>query len=191
MKASSPRGSGSAAAKRSKNLGDFGRLQAPAGFSDLLRHALPPPTRLPSLALRRRGLYIPAMSDPAAEPVLFDALLTPHRSLSPRGFALLMAIAGLVGFGFGAAFLVHGRLAHLRLLRRRMAAVLCLLPPQLPRGADARAGAPDAGPAHRRAPRSPRARSSPGASSPIGSGSRWTIRRSMGASFPSPPTASA
>ena len=48
------------------------------------------------------------MSDPAAEPVLFDALLTPHRSLSPRGFALLMAIAGLVGFGFGAAFLVMG-----------------------------------------------------------------------------------
>jgi uncharacterized membrane protein len=48
------------------------------------------------------------MSDPAPEPVLFDALLTPHRSLSPRGFALLMAIAGLVGFGFGAAFLVMG-----------------------------------------------------------------------------------
>ena len=48
------------------------------------------------------------MNAPAAEPVLFDALLTPHRSLSPRGFALLMALAGLVGFGFGAAFLVMG-----------------------------------------------------------------------------------
>ena len=48
------------------------------------------------------------MSDPAREPVLFDALLTPHRSLSPRGFTLLMALAGLVGFGFGAAFLVMG-----------------------------------------------------------------------------------
>jgi len=48
------------------------------------------------------------MRDPAQEPVLFDALLTPHRSLSPRGFALLMTLAGLVGFGFGAAFLVMG-----------------------------------------------------------------------------------
>jgi uncharacterized membrane protein len=43
-----------------------------------------------------------------AEPVLFDALLTPHRSLSPRGFAILMSLAALIGFGFGAAFLVMG-----------------------------------------------------------------------------------
>lgn len=48
------------------------------------------------------------MSDPAVAPVLFDAVLTPHRSLSPRGFAILMAIAGLIGFGFGAAFILLG-----------------------------------------------------------------------------------
>ncbi len=45
---------------------------------------------------------------PAAEPVLFDALLTPHRSLSPRGFAILMGLAGLVGFASGVAFLLMG-----------------------------------------------------------------------------------
>jgi len=43
-----------------------------------------------------------------AEPVLFDALLTPHRSLSPRGFVILMSLAALIGFAFGAAFLVMG-----------------------------------------------------------------------------------
>ena len=48
------------------------------------------------------------MSEAAAEPVLFDALITPHRSLSPRGFAVLMGIAGLIGFGFGAGFLIRG-----------------------------------------------------------------------------------
>jgi uncharacterized membrane protein len=48
------------------------------------------------------------MSNPAAAAVLFDAVLTPHRSLSPRGFAILMAAAGLIGFGFGAAFMLLG-----------------------------------------------------------------------------------
>ncbi|MEX2200039.1 MAG: DUF2244 domain-containing protein [Dongiaceae bacterium] len=41
-------------------------------------------------------------------PALFDAVLTPHRSLSPAGFAILMtAIAG-VGFVGGMAFLLAG-----------------------------------------------------------------------------------
>jgi uncharacterized membrane protein len=48
------------------------------------------------------------MRDPVAPPVLFDAVLTPHRSLSPRGFAILMTVAGLIGFGFGAAFMLLG-----------------------------------------------------------------------------------
>src|SRR6185369_10550865 len=114
MKASSPRGSGSAAAKRSKTSAISAGFNRPPDFRTFFATpaffttpASPDPSR-PSLALRRRGLYIPAMSDPAAEPVLFDALLTPHRSLGPRGFALLMAAAGLVGFGFGTAFLVMG-----------------------------------------------------------------------------------
>jgi uncharacterized membrane protein len=48
------------------------------------------------------------MADAAPEQVLFDALLTPHRSLSPRGFAILMAVAGSIGFVFGAAFMLMG-----------------------------------------------------------------------------------
>jgi len=39
---------------------------------------------------------------------LFDAVLYPHRSLGPRGFALLMAAIALVGFGGGLAFLLAG-----------------------------------------------------------------------------------
>src|ERR1700756_4053332 len=48
------------------------------------------------------------MSDTVGEPILFDAILTPYRSLSPRGFAILMTVAGLIGFGFGAAFILLG-----------------------------------------------------------------------------------
>src|SRR5439155_16493379 len=60
-----------------------------------------------SLAAGGTGLYIPTMSE-TAEPVLFDALLTPHRSLSARGFVILMSLAAVIGFGFGAAFLLMG-----------------------------------------------------------------------------------
>ena len=48
------------------------------------------------------------MSSSAAEPVLFDAVLTPYRSLSPRGFAILMGTAGSIGFAFGAGFIALG-----------------------------------------------------------------------------------
>jgi uncharacterized membrane protein len=48
------------------------------------------------------------MSDGAPDEVLFEALLTPHRSLSPRGFAILMALAGGIGFVFGGAFILLG-----------------------------------------------------------------------------------
>jgi uncharacterized membrane protein len=48
------------------------------------------------------------MSNPPGEPVLFDAVLTPYRSLSPRGFAILMGTAGLIGFAFGAGFIALG-----------------------------------------------------------------------------------
>lgn len=43
-----------------------------------------------------------------AEPALFDALLTPHRSLGPRGFVILMACVGGVGFTAGLAFFLMG-----------------------------------------------------------------------------------
>ncbi len=42
------------------------------------------------------------------EPLLFDALLTPHRSLSPRGFAVLMAAICVVSFSAGLGFFLAG-----------------------------------------------------------------------------------
>jgi uncharacterized membrane protein len=43
-----------------------------------------------------------------AEPVIFDALLRPHRSLSRRGFFVLMSAVALVGFAGGLAFAYIG-----------------------------------------------------------------------------------
>src|SRR5262245_31511559 len=45
---------------------------------------------------------------PAAEPTLFSAILTPHRSLSAMGFLILMAAVGLVSFVAGIVFLIMG-----------------------------------------------------------------------------------
>ena len=46
--------------------------------------------------------------DGAAEPKLFTALLTPHRSLSRNGFLALMIFIGGVSFIAGIAFLMMG-----------------------------------------------------------------------------------
>ncbi len=46
-------------------------------------------------------------SDKAA-PVLFDAILTPHRSLSLLGFAILMAVVAAVNVGLGVSFMLRG-----------------------------------------------------------------------------------
>lgn len=43
-----------------------------------------------------------------ADPVYFDATLMPHRSLSPRGFLVLMSAIALVGFSVGTAFALVG-----------------------------------------------------------------------------------
>ena len=43
-----------------------------------------------------------------ASPLLFDAELSPHRSLGPRGFYVLMAVVALVSFAAGAAFMALG-----------------------------------------------------------------------------------
>jgi uncharacterized membrane protein len=46
---------------------------------------------------------------PATPPgVLYDAVLSPHRSLPPRGFAALMLFLAAVSFALGLAFLLHG-----------------------------------------------------------------------------------
>jgi uncharacterized membrane protein len=44
----------------------------------------------------------------AAEPTLFSALLTPHRSLNRTGFLVLMAFLSVISFAAGIAFLLMG-----------------------------------------------------------------------------------
>jgi uncharacterized membrane protein len=44
----------------------------------------------------------------AETPVIFDAVLHPYRSLSRRGFLLLMLLVALVGFAGGIAFVYLG-----------------------------------------------------------------------------------
>jgi uncharacterized membrane protein len=43
-----------------------------------------------------------------AEPVLFSAQLTPHRSLNRTGFVLVMAFLSVISFATGVAFLIMG-----------------------------------------------------------------------------------
>ena len=43
-----------------------------------------------------------------AQPELFSALLTPHRSLNRTGFLVVMAFVGVVSFAAGLAFLLMG-----------------------------------------------------------------------------------
>lgn len=50
----------------------------------------------------------PEAAPAPAGPVLFDALLTPHRSLSPRGFVVLMTVICGVSFVAGLAFFMLG-----------------------------------------------------------------------------------
>ena len=48
----------------------------------------------------------PSSDSPSAP--LFDAELTPHRSLPPRGFLLLMLAVSVISFGAGLAFFLVG-----------------------------------------------------------------------------------
>ena len=48
----------------------------------------------------------PATDEPP--PLLFDAVLRPHRSLSPAGFYILMAMIGGISFIAGIAFVLIG-----------------------------------------------------------------------------------
>jgi uncharacterized membrane protein len=42
------------------------------------------------------------------EPTIFSAVLTPHRSLSRKGFLILMTVLGLISFTTGTVFLLAG-----------------------------------------------------------------------------------
>ena len=47
-------------------------------------------------------------NDPDREPPIFSAVLTPHRSLSPTGFLIFMAVLGGMSFITGMVFLIAG-----------------------------------------------------------------------------------
>jgi uncharacterized membrane protein len=47
-------------------------------------------------------------NDPIQEPPIFSAVLTPHRSLSPRGFLIFMTVLGGLSFVAGMVFLLVG-----------------------------------------------------------------------------------
>lgn len=55
-----------------------------------------------------RDREMPEQSQTAEEEVLFDAVLSPHRSLGPRGFLLLMGAVAAVSFAAGLAFALAG-----------------------------------------------------------------------------------
>jgi uncharacterized membrane protein len=47
-------------------------------------------------------------NDPAKEPTIFSAVLTPHRSLGPTGFLIFMLVLGGMSFASGIMFLIAG-----------------------------------------------------------------------------------
>src|ERR1700712_3196530 len=47
-------------------------------------------------------------NDPLAEPTLFSAIITPHRSLSGKGFLAVMALVGGLSFAGGMFFFLMG-----------------------------------------------------------------------------------
>jgi uncharacterized membrane protein len=50
----------------------------------------------------------PAENKADADLPVFEALLYPRRSLSPRGFAILIGVTGVIGFAYGMAFWLMG-----------------------------------------------------------------------------------
>jgi uncharacterized membrane protein len=47
-------------------------------------------------------------SDPSGDPKIFSAVITPHRSLSPRGFVIFMLCLGGLSFVSGMTFVLMG-----------------------------------------------------------------------------------
>ncbi len=47
-------------------------------------------------------------NDPASEPDIFSAVITPHRSLDTQGFMILMLAIAAVSFAVGVAFMLAG-----------------------------------------------------------------------------------
>jgi uncharacterized membrane protein len=51
---------------------------------------------------------MPPDNDRPQEPTIFSAVLTPHRSLSRKGFLWLMLVLGAISFATGTVFLLAG-----------------------------------------------------------------------------------
>jgi uncharacterized membrane protein len=51
---------------------------------------------------------IEASTQNGSESLWFDAVLTPHRSLPPMGFGILMAVLAVVSFAAGMSFVLRG-----------------------------------------------------------------------------------
>src|SRR3979409_2360869 len=49
-----------------------------------------------------------ADNGPGAEPTIFSAVLTPHRSLGPTGFLIFMLVLGGISFVAGMVFVIAG-----------------------------------------------------------------------------------
>lgn len=56
----------------------------------------------------RTDTALPNSTSPDEPPVLFDAVLHPHCSLSPRGFRIFMVVLGSVSLALGLVFLARG-----------------------------------------------------------------------------------
>lgn len=52
--------------------------------------------------------FAPALAVPDDDPLVYEVILTPHRSLSPGGFRFLMGVFGGVSLGCGLMFLSMG-----------------------------------------------------------------------------------
>ena len=57
---------------------------------------------LPSMSADRRT------AEPLLPPLHFDAVILPHRSLSMRGFSILIGVVAAVNFTAGAWFMAKG-----------------------------------------------------------------------------------
>src|SRR4249920_3293279 len=122
---SSPLGSGMAAWKR-RNASSISAgvhcgsapaaafLSAATRLPGALSCALPAGAAACHLAwcLARHGSGImsamAADNERTQEPTIFSAVLTPHRSLSRKGFLILMTVLGLISFATGTVFLLAG-----------------------------------------------------------------------------------
>ena len=119
---------------------------------------------------------------PANAPdALFDAVLTPHRSLGPKGFLIVMVGVSAISFAAGIAFLLKGAwpvfgffgldvlLVYLAFRANYRSARLYETVRLTEDAVEVRRVSPSA--------------SRTGGSSPIGCGSRWTIRPPMTANW--------